>query len=332
MTAAAPMPPRPLGGSGRSPGQTVGVSSFIDPIASDLGLTRDHVLVLYSVGAFVGILTAPSIGRLVDRFGPRRLIVPVVLALAGACVFMGLAWGAWSLALGFVLLRAAAIAGLTFVSSQMVNLWFDRFRGRVTALAMMGLALGGLIVPPFAEAITHADGWRSAYLALGAGVLGIMLPVGLAFYRDRPGGHTDRDFGRPGRSISADVGHGLTLAQAAQTAVFWYLTALTLLVNAVNTALLLDHVRAMEAAGLNRGAAIGLLGAVTTMQAIATLASGMLVDRFGARPIGLLGLALLASSVVCECRRWRGGSPFWSLPCSWPWPSRSSWRSGRANL
>ncbi len=282
-----------------TPGQTVGVSSFIDPIAADLGLTRDHVLLLYSIGTFLGILTAPSIGRLVDRFGPRRLIVPVVVALAGACTFLSLAWGAWSLAAGFVLLRATAIAGLSLVSSQMVNLWFDRFRGRVTALAMMGLALGGLIVPPFAEAIMQADGWRSAYLALGACVLAIMLPVGLAFYRNKPTERSARDFGRPGHSVSADVGDGLTLAQAARTTVFWYLTALTLLVNAVNTALLLDHIRAMRAAGLDRQEAIGLLGAGTTTQAAATLAAGMLVDRFGAGPIGLLGLATLATSVIC---------------------------------
>lgn len=289
-----------IGTFATTPGQTVGVSAFIDPIAADLGLTRDTVLMLYSVGTFLGILTAPAIGRLVDRFGPRRLIVPVVLALGGACGVMGLAWGAWSLAMGFVLLRATAIAGLSLVSSQMVNLWFDRFRGRVTALALMGLALGGLIVPPFAEAVMQADGWRSAYLALGAGVLGIMLPVGLALYRDRPEHPSSRDFGRtrladPSRA-PAD---GLTLGEAARTTVFWYLTALTLLVNAVNTALLLDHVRAMGQAGLDRSTAIGLLGAVTTTQAVATLMSGVLVDRFGARPVGLLGLALLASSVAC---------------------------------
>src|SRR5256885_9283989 len=104
-----------------TPGQTVGVSSFIDPIAADLGLAREHVLLLYSIGTFLGILSAPRIGKLVDRFGPRRLIVPVVLALAGACGVMSLAAGAWSLALGFVLLRATAIAGLSLVSSQMVN-------------------------------------------------------------------------------------------------------------------------------------------------------------------------------------------------------------------
>jgi MFS family permease len=281
-----------------TPGQTVGVSPFIDPIAADLGLTRDHVLVLYSIGTFLGILSAPSIGRLVDCFGPRRMIVPIVVALAGACAFMSLAWSAWSLALGFVLLRATAIAGLSLVSSQLVNLWFDRFRGRVTALAMMGLAMGGLVVPPFAESIMRGEGWRTAYLTLGVSVAGLMLPVGLAFFRNRPADGSMQDFGRPHAKIASAANDGLTLRQASRTVDFWYLTALTLLVNAVNTALLLDHVRAMEEAGLGRDLAIVLLGAVTTAQALATLGSGILVDRFGARPIGLLGLAILATSVV----------------------------------
>jgi MFS family permease len=282
-----------------TPGQTVGVSSFVDPIASDLGLARDDVLALYSVGTFLGILTAPWIGRLVDRHGPRRLVVPVVAALAGACVVVSQSWNAWSLGLSFVLLRATAIAGLSLVSTQMVNLWFDRFRGRVTALSLMGLALGGLIVPPFAEAVTQSEGWRTAYIVLGGSVVAIMMPVGLLLYRDRPADRSMRDFGRSGALPPVDGGDGLTLAQAARTTVFWYLTALTLLVNAVNTALLLDHVRAMGSAGIGRSDAIALLGAVTTTQALASLASGVLVDRFGARRVGLLGLAVLAASVVC---------------------------------
>lgn len=141
-----------------TPGQTVGVSSFIDPIATDVGLSRDDVLVLYSIGTFLGILTAPAFGRLVDRLGPRVLISPVVIGLGAACGFMSVVWNAWSLGLAFVLLRATAIAGLSLISTQMVNLWFDRFRGRILALSILGMAMGGLIVPPFAEGLIQADG------------------------------------------------------------------------------------------------------------------------------------------------------------------------------
>ena len=283
-----------------TPGQTVGVAAFIDPISADLGLDRAHVLVLYSLGTFLGILTAPFIGRLIDRFGPRRLIVPAVAAVAAACGAMSLAHDAWSLGAGFLVLRAASIAGLSLVTMQMVNLWFDRFRGRVTALAMMGLALGGLVIPPLVEPIIQGPGWRTAYLALAAGVLAVMLPVGLAFYRNRPEeAGAARDFGRAPAGASAMPATGVTLAQSIRMNAFWYFSALTVLSNGVGTALMLDHVRAMAEAGLARGSAIGLLGAMTTTQAIATLGSGALIDRFGARPVGLLGLCFLAFSVTC---------------------------------
>lgn len=283
-----------------TPGQTVGVSAFIDPLATDLGLDRAHVLVLYSLGTFLGILAAPFIGKLVDRFGPRRLIVPTVAAVAAACGVMSLAHNAWSLGLGFLVLRAAAIAGLSLVTMQMVNLWFDRFRGRVTALAMMGLALGGLVIPPLVEPIIQGESWRTAYLALAASVLAIMLPVGLMFYRNRPEEYgAARDFGRNAVGGSAMPVIGLTLAESMRTNAFWYFSALTVLSNGVGTALMLDHVRAMAEAGLARDSAIFLLGGMTSAQAIATLASGALIDRFGARPIGLLGLCFLAFSVTC---------------------------------
>lgn len=283
-----------------TPGQTVGVSAFIDPISADLGLDRAHVLVLYSLGTFLGILTAPFIGKLIDRFGPRRLIVPAVAAVAGACGVMSLAHDAWSLGLGFLVLRAAAIAGLSLVTMQMVNLWFDRFRGRVTALAMMGLALGGLVIPPLVEPIIQGPGWRTAYIALAVGVLAVMLPVGLAFYRNRPEDHgAVRDFGRASTGATAMPAIGLTLSESMRTNAFWYFSALTVLSNGVGTALMLDHVRAMAEAGLARDSAIGLLGAMTTTQAIATLCSGALIDRFGARPVGVLGLCFLGFSVIC---------------------------------
>jgi MFS family permease len=289
-----------LGVFATTPGQTVGVSSFIDPIAGDIGLDREHVLLLYSIGTFLGILTAPLIGRLIDRFGPRRLILPVVVALAAACAMMSLAGGSWSLAAGFVFLRASAIAGLSLVCSHMVNLWFERFRGRITALSLMGMALGGLIVPPLADAITASEGWRVAYLALGIGVFIVMLPVGLALFRNRPSTYgLLPDFGLPALRAAARASRDFTLSEARRTTAFWYLTALTLTVNAVNTALLLDHIRAMDQAGVPRAAAVALLGAVTVSQLLATLGSGVLVDRFGARPVGLLGLSVLAASVIC---------------------------------
>lgn len=283
-----------------TPGQTVGVSAFVDLIAADINISREGVLVLYSVGTFLGILPAPLIGRLVDRFGPRRVIIPVVSALSVACIMMSRAEGPWSLAFGFLLLRGSAIAGLSLVSIHMVNLWFDRMRGRITALAMMGLALGGLLVPRLAEMVIVSHSWRAAYLALGCSVLVVMVPIGLLLFRNRPEEYgSTRDFGWNFAKTVTAARPDLTLRQSFKTVAFWYLALVAWLVNAVGTALLLDHVRVFESASGGRNTAILLIGVVTTAQALGALSSGALVDKYGARRVGIAGILMLVSAVGC---------------------------------
>jgi MFS family permease len=283
-----------------TPGQTVGVSVFIDYIGTDIGLPRERVLLLYSVGTLIGILPAPCIGRLVDRFGPRNAIGFVVVAVGAACAVLASAHGPWSLGVGFTLLRGAAIGGLSLVSGHMINLWFDRYRGRANAISMMGLALGGLVVPGVAEQLAQAYGWRDAYLALGATVVVVMLPLGLIFFRNRPQTYgLLPDFGTAASAKETFEIPGMAPAEACRTMMFWYLLAIGILLNAVGTALLLDHVRALQAAGVARASAIALLGVVTVSQVICSLGGGMLVDRFGTQKVGMLGLLLLASTVFC---------------------------------
>jgi MFS family permease len=282
-----------------TPGQTVGVASFVDPVALDLGLARELVILLYSLGTLLGILPAPLIGRFVDRYGPRPVVVVASLALGGSCFAMGAVANPWTLAIAFTLLRGSAIGGLSLSSLNMVNLWFERLRGRATAVALMGLAAGGLVVPRIAEWITINYGWRSAYGALGAAVLAIMVPVGLLFFRNNPRNYGMLpDFGRKNSVDGAPDRCQYTLAEATRTIVFWYLLLLAVLYNAVGTALLLDHVRLLESVGENRVVAIHLLGFVPVAQVLAVLGSGFLVDRIGARRAGLAGLAVLTLTLV----------------------------------
>jgi MFS family permease len=280
------------------PGQTVGVAPFIDLLAADLGVPRERVIVMYSLGTLIGILPAPLIGRLLDRYGPRRVIGFVALALSASCVAMAAATNLWTLALAFTLLRGSAIGGLSITSVNMVNLWFERLRGRATAVAMMGLAAGGMIIPNVAERITIAQSWRVTYLALGVAVLAIMLPVGLAFFRNRPQDYGALpDFGRQAASTQHSR-RDFTLAEAMRTPAFWYLSALSVLYNSVGTALMLDHTRLMETSGADRATAIQLLGFVPLAQVLAVLFGGVLVDKLGARRAGFMGIAAIAVSLA----------------------------------
>lgn len=309
MTAAAPIAaPRTswlvlvaatIGLFMTTPGQTVGVSAFVDRIAWDLALTREQILLLYSLGTLIGILPAPFIGRLADRRGPRTLLPLIAVALGGACFAIAWAQGAWSLAVGFILLRGVAIGGLSLVSLHMVMLWFDRWRGRATSIAMMGLAAGGLVVPRLAEQLSAFYGWRISYMILGAGVAVVMTPVALAFSRNRPQSYgLLPDPGLQGQEPVRESRPSLTLSDARRTLALWYLLSIAILANAVGTALLLDHVRVMVSASIPRDGAVALLGGVALVQAGAMLLGGALVDRIGAIRTGIVGLSILLFTVV----------------------------------
>lgn len=281
------------------PGQTVGVAPFVDHIAADLGIPREWVIVTYSLGTLLGILPAPLFGRVLDRYGPRHVIGFVVLALSASCFAMAAVANPWTLAIAFTLLRGSAIGGLSITSVNMVNLWFERLRGRATAVAMMGLAIGGLTIPKIAEQITLTHGWRVAYVSLGIAVLAIMLPVGLIFFRAHPKHYgLLPDFGRQQGSKQASR-RDFTLTEAIRTPAFWYLVSISVLYNAVGTALMLDHMRLMQGVNVDRATAIQLLGFVPLAQVIATLCGGYLVDKLGARRAGFVGIAAMGVTLAC---------------------------------
>lgn len=277
------------------PGQTAGVSVFFDPITAELGISRTTAAIAYAAGTLAGILPAPSIGRWIDRRGPRFTAAVIAAALAFACAFMASVQSALMLFVGFSLLRGAAIGGLSLVSQQVVNLWFVRRRGIAAAAASLGLAAGSMVFPQLIDHLISLFGWRGAYFTLAGLVALTILPVAALAFRDRPekfGLSTDAGLVpgatdlRPEPSFSRD--------QALRTGVFWLLCAAGFLTNAIGTALLLNHFAIMRATGVVHAEALALLGFAGGVQAAATLGTGWLVDRVEPRRLVPLAMGLLA--------------------------------------
>ncbi len=279
------------------PGQTAGVSVFFDPITADLGISRTSASIAYAVGTLAGILPAPVIGRWIDRRGPRLTATIIAGCLALACALMATVQSAMTLLVGFALLRGAAIGGLSLVSQQVVNLWFVRRRGIAAAAASLGLAAGAMISPKLIDSLISLYGWRGAYLALSGLVALTILPVAAALFRERPekfGLSTDAGL-PPAAEDPPREEPSFTREQALGTGVFWLLCAAGFLTNAVGTALLLNHFSIMQTAGIAHRDALLLLSLLAGVQAVATLGTGFLVDRYEPRhlvPLAMLMLAL----------------------------------------
>jgi MFS family permease len=277
------------------PGQTAGVSVFFDPITTDLGISRTSASIAYAIGTLAGILPAPLIGRWIDRRGPRLTATIIAGAFALACVFMAAVQSATTLLMGFALLRGAAIGGLSLVSQQVVNLWFVRRRGIAAAAASLGLAAGSMIFPKLIDSLISPYGWRGAYLVL-AGLIAItILPVAATLFRDRPEKFgLGTDAGLPPATEKSREEPSFTREHALRTGVFWLLCTTGFLTNAIGTAFLLNHFSIMQAAGIAHNDALVVLSLLAGVQAVATLGTGYLVDRFEPRLLVPLAMAMLA--------------------------------------
>ncbi len=138
-----------------TPGQTVGVSVFLDSIIVDLGLSRSTVSLLYTFATLAGSLALPFVGRFVDTKGPRRAVIVIAILFALACVWMGFIRGIVSLFVGFMLIRSLGQGSLSLVSLHVINLWFIQRRGLAVGPLRNGFCPVICAIPPFYRPAHH---------------------------------------------------------------------------------------------------------------------------------------------------------------------------------
>ena len=162
-----------------------GLPFFYDFFVRELGWTRAQVT---SGNAFAKLVIGPLFGFfagvVVDRFGPRRLMLVGVL-LAGLAP-IGLGGTTTLLAFyTFYLMNALGyVTGGPLPNQVMLSRWFDAGRGKAMGIAYLGIGVGGALVPLLAHALTEALGWRTALKVLGVLMIAIAFP--LAFFVREP--------------------------------------------------------------------------------------------------------------------------------------------------
>jgi len=205
------------------PGQTIGVSVFVDGFVDDLHLSREQVSAAYLVGTLTGALFLPWMGRMIDRRGVRLAQMAIGVGFALALVNMSFVSGLVWLAIGFAGIRFLGQGSLSLVSTVTVSLAFDRRRG--TALGIFSTATSGLMatVPVGLALMIGGVGWRATWLFASGVVLVTVVPIAYFGLRSLPTGRCDHDAEQPDEVRSGDYGR----AEAMRTRSFWILAAVT---------------------------------------------------------------------------------------------------------
>lgn len=288
------------------PGQTVGVSVFVDPMIGALELTRSEVSIAYLVGTLAGATAMPRLGRLIDDRG-ARLAMAVVSGLFGlSLAAMAGVTGLITLVIGFTGIRMFGQGALSLVATTSVAPWFNRRRGfAIGVTTAVGSALLSLI-PVFSESVVlPAVGWRGAWVILGGLVWLVVLPIAARGMIDRPeqvGQQPDGDAPLGVEAAAAaDVEAArvsFTRGEAMRTPMFWAVAGAVAAAGMIGTGLAFHQIDLLGEQGLTSTQAAANFIPQTFAALTATLLVGSMVDWLSARWVLAVSMALLAGAMV----------------------------------
>lgn len=196
---------------------------FFAALLDEFHWSRASLAGAFSLYAFAYCLVGFPAGRLTDTWGPRRVIAAGGLFLGAALAGMALVTRLWQPYVLYGLVAALGMGTAYVPCNSTVVKWFTRRRGLAVGIASAGGSVGTFVLPPLAQLLVTAVGWRIAYVVFGAGVFVVLNAIARVMRRDPEslGLHPDGDPEPP--PLVAGAGAGLALGRAVRTRTFWLL-------------------------------------------------------------------------------------------------------------
>lgn len=286
-------------------------SAFFEPLQRDFSASRGSVSLAFSIAGFLYFGLGAVSGPLADRIGSRTLAVLGMVLLGAGLILAGSARSLTEVYLAYGLGVGLGV-GLSYVPLLgVVQRWFTRRRGFASGIAVSGIGIGTLIMPPLAAWLIDFVGWRMAYMLIGGLVVVIGTGTSLLIVenpRDR-GTNPDGD-AIPLRSGAPRL-EGTSVREAIRSARFIALYAACLLCSfgvfvpvAHLVPYALDH-------GISQSSAVLILGAIGLGSTVGRFFLGGLADRLG-RQVSLLamfaGMALAMGIWAFSTQAWQLGT------------------------
>lgn len=265
------------------PGQTLSYAMFVNSIISDTGWSRSLVSSLYSVATTVSGGLMFLVGRLVDRYGSRRINTIAIVLLALSCLFASFVANPAMLFFAFFLGRFSGQGMLSISSGTVAPQWFVRRRALAMAIVGLGATIAFVILPRLNYWLISSVGWRRAFQFLGAGVAGVGIPVVLLLLWSRP---EDRGLLPDGGRLKSTTPVGgsseersLNQREAVRTPALWFLVYAFFQTSMVATGVTFHFVSILNGVGFSDSFAATVLTVSPVAGVVSTLIVGLLMDR-----------------------------------------------------
>jgi MFS family permease len=264
-----------------------GFTVFFLPLSQDLNLNRTSTSLAFSLARAEGAIEGPVIGHLLDRYGPKPIMVTAVSLMGTGYLLLSQVDSYASFLIVYLgVISLAHAGGFMHAPMVLINTWFIRHRARAITISSAAFGLGGVLVAPILSIIVQAWGWRWGAAIGGVLFLVIGLPLCLTIQRSpesmglRPDGEpTRRAPGKDGQEQPIKSEVDVTLPEALRSFAFWGSVLAAGIRNASYHAISVHFVPLMVWKGLSQPQAALLLGVYAFLGMSATLILGWLADK-----------------------------------------------------
>ncbi len=299
-------------------------SVFLVALLDEFHWGRASAAGVQSLSFVVYTFAAPLVGALIDKYGPRKIVLPGIIVLS-----VGLVLSAFvrSLLHLYFIYGVVVALGVTFISiivySTILSHWFQVRRGLASGIAVSGMGVGTFALVPLTQYLISAVGWRFAFMIIGSAVFLILFPLTAIFLRHKPaelGLHIDgiakieNDIKHIGKKIEIVdpiwANREWSLRAAAREGRFWATLIYSFLIIIPIYVLLIHGVRLLVDRGFSKMDAAFMIALAGLVSSVFKIFWGWLSDRIGREITFFLGASALALGVFMVLLL-EGGAPSW---------------------
>ncbi|UCE56488.1 MAG: MFS transporter [Desulfobacterales bacterium] len=280
-------------------------SVFYVALLEDFPWNRGESAGVQSMALITYTILAPLVGGLIDRFGPRRVVVPGILLLALGLLLCSMLETLTQFYLFYGVVMGSGITCIGIVTySAILAHWFEKMRGLASGIAVSGMGLGTFLLVPLSQSFISMWGWRMTFIVTGVLVLIILLPANVLFLRHKPeevGQCADglRDDGTFENTCSNSMdrrsaGDDWTTKKILLSGRFWALIFFPFFSIIGIYIILVHNVRFLVDQGIDKMTAALIFAMVGVISSIFRIFWGWLSDRIGRETTFTMG-------ILCAC-------------------------------
>lgn len=272
---------------------------FFNPLMAEFGWSRAVISGASSMSFILMGLFGIVVGRLNDRFGPKNLATVSAVLLGAGLMLTSQITAVWQLFLFYGVIYGIGLSTVDVISLTTIARWFSHQRGLMTGIVKVGTGAGQFSFPLLASFLIAGQGWRMAFIIIGAGAM-VVLVVIAQFLRRDPGQRTKPH--RAAHSVPAatfqPLDSGVSLEDAFHTVQLWIICLVNLSLLFCLIIIIVHIVPHARDIGLNPTQAAGMLSTIGGVSMVGRFLTGLAIDGLGSKRIMVCFFFLLIGALL----------------------------------